>query len=181
MRGFKSFIAEAKTKSPEFKDYLIPIPHEEMLDRHLDFANHGIKLPDDPNLMQHTHNNKIVVQLHPDGGYTTHTKDNYMPGTYHVNSKGDTHREDGPAVIESKTGIHKWVTHGVEVARWTPPQPMGSHMSSGYVSHSAYGGYGEHHFTPEAFNEALAKHHPHFPPFDHTNVKTKWHGDDDEY
>lgn len=180
MRGFKSFIAEAKTKT--FRDYLVPIPHHEMLDHHLDFAQHGIKLPDDPNLMKHTHNPKIVVQHLPDGGHITFNKDHYQPGTYYVDAKDDSHRSDGPAIIEAQTGIHRWMKHGVEVARWTPPQPMGAPVSSGTVREgNSDWARNEFHTKPESFNAALTRHHG-FPAFDHSTIKTKWQGSgDDEY
>lgn len=173
--AFKIVTEAKKPKEPvkTFKDYLVPIPHDELLDHHVKFGQRGMTLPDTPNLFKHLHNNKVVAEPLENGGHILHTIDSYWPGTEYQNAKGDPHREDGPAQIHAATGEHTWNLHGAEVARWGPKGSATGMGPGGWVANKvAYGAPRIHHFNKDSFNAALAEHG--FPAFDPDTIKKSY-------
>lgn len=172
--AFKIITEAKKPKEPvkTFKDYLVPIPHDELLDHHVKFGQREMTLPDNTNLHKHLHNDKIVAEPLENGGYIIHSTDSYWPGTEYQNAKGDPHREDGPAQINAATGEHYWSLHGAHVAKWSSKSATGMGPGGWVANKAAYGAPRIHHFNKDSFNKALAEHG--FPAFDPSTVKKSY-------
>jgi len=143
----------------------IPLQGAQLLDAHMQYAKVGVPLADRDDLYR-TQSNGNVGYDTPEGRVIYDLQHKTVD---HVDNDFNSHRLDGPSVLNHQTGYRSWRKRSVPIAKFIPHTESYSGLGSPgtHFKNMNIGGVQTNYevCTPAAFNTHLAKHG--YPAFDY--------------